>query len=313
MDEAGFRGAETEPRKHPVLRALRVAAAIAGGALLFYLAMRGVAWSEAWRVMREMRWPAFSLALTLVAISPFVRAWRWRELYEGSAPGFWLLMRAVAAGQTLNFVLPFRSGEVARVVMVEGRRLESAGTIAFEKLLDAAFFATLCVLLPFVWVVPQWLEAPRESVTIMALGYLTVVILLALVAPRISRLPRIVHIPPLNKVPLLAGTTLFLGLSGVLVNNWVLKALQIQVPFMAAVVLLVILQVGVAVPSTPGKLGVFQYLAVLGLSLFKVEHAPALAFGLVLHLLVFLPTAIMAGLFWLLGRSPAGRPLPTAN
>jgi uncharacterized membrane protein YbhN (UPF0104 family) len=275
-------------------------------ALLLYLAMRGVAFSDAWHTISELRWSYLHYAFGLTLVSPLVRAWRWKQLYDGESPGFWLLVRAVAVGQTLNFVVPFRSGEVARVLMVGGRKLDTAGTIAFEKLLDAAFFAALCLVLPFVWAVPKWLEGPRESVIIMAAVYIAVVAAFVLVIPRVSGFPRLVRVPRLRSIPLTITATLFLGISGVMVNNLVLRSLHIQAPFMAAVVLLVILQAGVAIPSTPGKLGVFQYLSVLGLSLFSVGNAPALAFGLVMHLLVFLPTAVMAALFLVFSRQKSG-------
>jgi len=270
--------------------------------LLLYLAMRGVAFSETWRIMSNLRWSSLYYALGLTLVSPVVRAWRWKKLYDGDAPGFWLLVRAIAVGQTLNFVVPFRSGDVARVIMVKGRRLDTAGTIAFEKLSDAAFFAALCLVLPFVWAVPTWLEGPRESVIVMAAVYIVVVAAFVLIIPRVSRFPKLVRIPRLRNILLVIAATLFLGLSGIMVNDFVLSSLHIDAPFMASVVLLVILQAGVAIPSTPGKLGVFQYLAVLGLSLFGVSHPPALAFGLVMHLLIFLPTAVMAALFFVFSK-----------
>lgn len=279
----------------------RMTVAILLAAILFYLASRGVSFADAWRVIRAMGWLDMGAAFALTVLSPVVRAWRWKELYPEGAPGFWLLFRAVVTGQTLNLAVPFRTGEVARVFIAGGRKLDAAGTIALEKLLDAGFFAALCLLLPFVWVIPKWLEKPRQSVIVMAAAF-AAVILFAVLIPRIWRFPRFVRVPPLARIPILAFTTVFLGMSGVAVNDLVLRSLRIPTPFVAAVVLLVILQAGVAVPSTPGKLGVFQYLAVLGLSLFGVGSAPALAFGLVLHLLVFLPPAAMAALFLLFSK-----------
>jgi hypothetical protein len=280
---------------------MRIVLAVLLAGVLLYLATRGVSFYAAWRVICEMDWPYLGAAFVLIVISPAVRAWRWQGLYEGGAPGFWPLFRAIVTGQTLNLTVPFRTGEVARVLIAGGRKLDAAGTVAIEKLLDAGFFASLCLLLPFVWVVPKWLEKPRESVIIMAAAF-AVVILLLMVVPRFSRFPRVLRMPPIARIPILVVTTVFLGMSGIVVNDLVLRSLRIQTPFMAAVVLLVILQAGVAVPSTPGKLGVFQYLAVLGLSMFDVGGAPALAFGLVLHLLIFLPPAAMTALFLTLGR-----------
>ena len=288
------------------LKWARVVLAVLLAGILLYLSLRGVQLAEAYRVLREMRWLYMGAAFALTVISPVLRAWRWKELYNGEAPPFRLLLRAIVTGQTLNLAVPFRTGEVARVFLAGGRKLDAAGTIALEKVLDVGFFAALCLTLPFVWVVPKWLERPRESVILMAVAFALVVALVMFI-PRITGFPHILRMPPLSRIPLLAVITLVLGLSGVAVNDLVLRSLRIPAPFMCSVVLLVILQAGIAVPSTPGKLGVFQYLSKLGLSLFGVGSAPALAFGLVLHLLVFLPTAAMAALFVLLSREKTPR------
>ncbi|MBI4454654.1 MAG: flippase-like domain-containing protein [Acidobacteria bacterium] len=277
---------------------LRVILAFLLGGVSLYFAMRGVAIDEAWKVMRELRWGYLTAAIGLVLISPLVRAWRWRELFGEEPPGLPPLVGAIAMGQTLNFLAPLRSGEVARVLMVGGRKLEVAGTIAVEKFLDIALFAAICLLLPLVWVLPGWLKGTQVSLMFMAVAYLAVVVTLTVVLPRTTRLPQIVRIPRIEKVPLLVGASILLWLSSVSVNYFVLRALQVQASFLAAVVVLVVLQAGVSVPSTPGKVGVFQYLAVLGLSLFGVAKARALAFGLTLHLIVFLPVALMAVIFW---------------
>jgi glycosyltransferase 2 family protein len=279
----------------------RIAVTLLGAGLL-YLAVRGVKFYDVWRVLRAIRWPYSAAGVLLVVVSPLVRAWRWRELYESEAPGFWVLVQAITAGQTLNFVIPFRTGDVARVFMAGGRKLDTAGTMVFEKLMDAGFFAALCLFLPFVWVVPGWLEGPRVSMIAGSTAFIAVIVIIVTILPRFWAMPKIVRAPSAKKMPILIATTLFLGISGVWVNDSILRALQIHVPLIASVVLLIILQVGVAVPSTPGKVGIFQYLAVSGLSLFGVENTQALAFGLVLHLLIFLPPALMAFFFFLRDR-----------
>jgi len=281
-----------------------ILATILGGGLL-YLAMRGVQLGETWEVLRTMEGIYLVLALVLVLISPVVRALRWRALFDEDVPSLAPLIGAIVTGQTLNFTIPFRSGEVARILMVGGRKLQTAGTIAVEKALDAVCFAGLCVMLPLIWAVPEWLEGPRLSVLGMAGIYLVVVVGLSII-PRINpKMFKIVQVPPIKKMPILLGSSLYLWVGSILTNYFVLCALQIQATFLAAIVLLVILQAGVAVPSSPGKVGVFQYLAVLGLALFGVAKSSALAFGLILHLLVFVPVAVMALIFWVKSENTA--------
>jgi uncharacterized membrane protein YbhN (UPF0104 family) len=107
-----------------------------------------------------------------------------------------------------------------------------------------------------------------------------------------------VSLPPLNRIPLLLALSFCIVTSNILVNYLILLALNIQASFLISLVLMVVFQVGLAVPSSPGKVGVFQYLSVVTLGLFGIEKAQGLAFGLVWHLLIFIPFALLAALFW---------------
>jgi hypothetical protein len=78
-----------------------------------------------------------------------------------------------------------------------------------------------------------------------------------------------------------------------LTNYFLLLALNIQTPFSAALFVLVVLQVGSAPPSAPGKLGVYHYLAVLALSVFAVERGVALAYGVLLYLVALLSKVVI--------------------
>jgi glycosyltransferase 2 family protein len=73
-------------------------------------------------------------------------------------------------------------------------------------------------------------------------------------------------------------------------TNWLVwKAMGQAWPLPAALLLLVVLQAGVAVPSSPGRIGVFQYLTILTLSLFAVAKAVALSYSVLLHLTTYAP------------------------
>jgi uncharacterized membrane protein YbhN (UPF0104 family) len=83
----------------------------------------------------------------------------------------------------------------------------------------------------------------------------------------------------------------------VLLNQLILWSLDIRVSPVAPIVILVVLQVGVRLPSSPGSIGVFHYLGVLALSLFGVDKSVALGYGVILHLVTFLPASLMGLLF----------------
>ena len=87
----------------------------------------------------------------------------------------------------------------------------------------------------------------------------------------------------------LVGWSVFTWSMAALTNYLTFLALGIEAPFLAALLLLAALHLGVAVPSSPGRIGVFHYICILSLSLFSVDRNLALSYGLVLHLIVFAP------------------------
>ena len=86
--------------------------------------------------------------------------------------------------------------------------------------------------------------------------------------------------------------------------NWLIAqttlwALGIHVSWVAAPLVLGVLQWGTDVPSAPGNIGVFHYLCLLALGIFGVEPSLAFTYGVILHLLIIvLPTLIGLGCLW---------------
>ena len=53
---------------------------------------------------------------------------------------------------------------------------------------------------------------------------------------------------------------------------------------------------GPLVPSSPGKVGVFQELCILALALFAVDKSIALTYGILLYLVAYGPPVILGAL-----------------
>jgi len=56
---------------------------------------------------------------------------------------------------------------------------------------------------------------------------------------------------------------------------------------------LLAVQAGNIPPSVPGKLGVFEYAVVLALSVFGVSKGMALSYGIMLHIVAYLPKIVL--------------------
>lgn len=72
----------------------------------------------------------------------------------------------------------------------------------------------------------------------------------------------------------------------------VLRACQLDLPWTASLMVLVVVNFGAAIPSSPGALGVAHFLAVLALSPWDVPPGQALTFAIMVHAVVF---SVMVG------------------
>ena len=88
----------------------------------------------------------------------------------------------------------------------------------------------------------------------------------------------------------LAFWLIIVWVSAILTNYLTMRALHMQLPWTASLLVLVILQVGIAIPSVPGRFGIYEYMCILALSVYNVDQATALTYGILLHSLVMIPT-----------------------
>ena len=191
------------------------------------------------------------------------------------------------------------------------------GSLVLEKVIDIITFGVAIFLMIMAVSLPAWVSEPSKTLLWLALiSTLGVVLLilwgdriLAWLTPFLKRLPtewgeRITGILERaltgfdsmrdwkRNFPIWLLSIFSLVLS-TLTNYVILQAIQIQAPFTAALFVLIVLQVGSAPPSAPGKLGVFHYLAVLALSAFSVEKDLALAYGVLLYVVALLPKVLI--------------------
>ena len=307
---------EQNQRRRKVLFWVQVLLGLALGLAALYLAAREVSFRELGLVLRSVSLPLLGLTLVSSLLSPVVKAIRWRWLFYPQRPALGLarLTSLLALGQAINMLLLGRWGELVRAYFT-GEEAETSksfvfGTIAAEKLLDMVVLAFLVVaLIPFV-ALPPWL-ADRVGYVVLA-ALIVSAIVVALLGGRDLWLRlaqtglRILPRPTADRwgarlaaaldglgalrnrraAVAIWGWTLAAWLVGALTNLLLLAAFGLEPSPRIALFLLVVLQVGVAVPSAPGKIGVFQFLCVLALSVFDVPASVAFAYGVVLYLIV---------------------------
>jgi uncharacterized protein (TIRG00374 family) len=261
---------------------------------------------------------AVSVLLTLALVTV-----RWRLLvgvHEGGS--HWrVLWDSVVLGQAVNILVPLRFGEGMRLVVTcrglglpPGRVVVAVG---LERVLDIAAFATAVLALLAAGWLPASVAAGAPAATALAAFIIVVILALFRFMPAISPWlgrragsgSRVSVWLEAQTVALQSGwsettgrrrlftaavLTAMILTSSAMTNLLVFRAFALTVPVTAALVLLVVLQVGTAIVSVPGNIGVFHYLTVITLAQWHVSAPVALATAIVLHAVSVGPKILLA-------------------
>jgi len=332
----------TNPEVEPAPRGRRrLLAGIVGSALAIALllwALRGVQIAEVIRRIRDADpWP-LAVAVVLASLTFPVRLVRWRLLLrdESGAPlKPWPLWHATAIGFMANNILPFRAGELVRVIAatrLSGARFTATmSSIAVERIFDGLSVVGLLALGLLTSNLPSGVVVGGVSLARAAqvAGLLSIVALFA--AGAVVALPetadRLVRrmLPPgrfterlialadgiRHGLASLRSPALLTGVAAWSIALWVLNAVALWVCFAAfdipvglggALVLQGILVIGISVQLTPGFIGQFEAAIVAALALYGISNDVASSYAIAYHGATFLPITLAGA--WSLARTP---------
>jgi glycosyltransferase 2 family protein len=321
--------------------ARRTLSAVLGGLLAIALmvwALRGVHFDEVVRHLRNARLAPLLAAVVIATLTFPIRLVRWRLLLrdtDGGPVPATPLWHAVAIGFMANNLLPFRAGELVRLVAASrltGARFSAVlSSIAVERIFDGlSVVALLSVSLlasnlpPDVGIGGVSLRHAAQGAGAMGAAALIAALLVVafpLAAERAVRrvLPagqfadRMVTmieglrhgLTVLRSPALLAGTifwSLVLWLTNGLAFYVGFKAFDIPVGYLGALLLQGILVFGIAVQLTPGFVGQFEAAIVAALALFRVPNDLASSYAIAFHVTTFVPIILLGA--WSLARTP---------
>ncbi len=270
-------------------------------------------WQRVWSALGRAQpgWVVAALATVLLTIA--ARVLRWQGLLLPQRFGVGKLLTALLAGQVVNYVILSQLGVFVRAAALgPGNRARALGTVVVEKLWDVMMLLGLVAALSLGLALPDWLVLPAR---LLALGSAVAIglILAALLLQRrfsqtVGRWSHVLGrwlsatldglegiIRPQTFVWGLLGSLVVWGLGAA--TAWcVLRAFGMPSGAAPVLLLLAALQAGVAVPSLPGSVGVFEGICIGVLALFGVGREEALATGLVLHVVIFAPPLLLGGL-----------------
>ena len=290
---------------------LRILIGVMLAILLGWLVGRGINWPELGSLIYQFPAGQMLLALGVFLLGIVLRAWRFHVLFVAERIGFIRLFLIQNAGHGLNNVSPVRvlSQPVQLVLLTRGSGISSGialATLTTEHLMDITVTASLLIL--GVVLMPELRGFSIQLTGAVVLGIVSLLIFFVIVRG-VEALPGTKRIPILGSALASVRTLrhspfrLFLSFLGTLghwsavgASGWIIaRGLEIDVGVAVVVVLFLgsVFFVS-AVPSLPGGAITFEAAVVYGLSLFDVETEPALAFALLMHIILFAPSTIIA-------------------
>ncbi len=300
-------------------------------------------WGEIAEALQGVSIPLVVVSSMVLYTEFIIRTLRWKVLLRPLAPHArtWRLFIATLIGMSLNVVLPFRAGDLARPWL--GARETGTGvlplvTIAvIERVFD--ILGLVSVLVIMVLILPADAQAHGELVWNLKLygtifgvaGLVGMTIFLALAAQERaarSHFARIVSIAPgpvATKFLVLfdgfvtglesvrspralveaALLSLLHWLNGAISIYVLFHAFGIDLPFAAACFTTVAIALTVALPQAPGFLGVFHVAIQTTLELWGQNAGPSQAFAIIFWAVSFVPVATTGAIaYWREGLSP---------
>lgn len=216
-------------------------------------------------------------------------------------------IRAVFAGLFANLIFPLRPGELLRSYLISNSENISIGrvlgSVGVERLIDLVIAtAALGIASLFVELDPRLRRAADILGIVSLVLVATIVILILYLEIKLGKKPELStgrhHLPgrlmgalvglhamgtaPSFYLAVLASIGIpacqVFGL-WCMMRSYGLEANGHPLSFMAALVVLLVINLGVSLPNAPANLGAYQFFCALGVKIFGVENDTATAFS----------------------------------
>lgn len=314
-----------QENEHFILKIL-IGCAISGLFLWFIYAH--IDWSETLNTLKNIHpWALFGISGLLVAFF-WIKAIRWGYILRPiTHKHAWQLFPVMMAGVMLNAAFSVIVGEILRAIML-GKQFQiskssTLATVFVERLFDVL---TLLIFLALAVVFTK-LEYPTvRLVVLFGVAFLTTLIVFLVAmwhAPSIKALDLITRWMPhrireiglkritlaieglasFTKPKLIANISFFSFLMWSVMcfaNFLAIRSVNIDVPFSAAVVIVVINAFAIALPSSPGYIGIFEFGYIVGLSAYGIDSSQSLAGAIVYHGIYLITVAVIGCPSWYL-------------
>jgi uncharacterized protein (TIRG00374 family) len=318
MDTKPLTGAAPAAPAGRSSRVLKVLIGVAISGVFLYATLRAVPFRKVVAALGHARPEWILLSLVAIGAAYFLKTCRWAvmlrslgapiKVRDAAVP----LMGAVA----FNNVLPFRAGDVIRIVAFQRYTRVPAsaqlGTLVLERLLDLFVLMSFLFAAVSFWRISVLDEALLSGLRLVALGVAAAIILF-IAAPRPiqlvvrwvdARFPQLARLGEAllrlsGAISTLSRPLLLARLVGISIVAWAAEggayfavghALGVATAPQAALLALCVGTLSTVIPSSPGYVGTFHYFTSRVVTEFGGGAVGAAAYAILIHALLWLST-----------------------
>jgi len=306
------------------LKLSRIFGIVLGVGLLAWVLTRADL-SEVGSALASARLMLLLPVLLVLLASYVVRTLRWRLLFPrethvrtGS------LFGALMVSYLLNNVLPARAGDFLRAYLLGEREAISKsatlGTIVIERTVDLSAALVLLLVAAIAYPLPEKLSSIGLAVGLICGAIIVTLIVLSLAgAARVTAVIRRVRFLPAKIRAAIEGPAdgFIGGISGLrsargwlkvlaataliwsveITGAWLVgQASGLPLPWSGALLVLLAIGIGTALPAAPGYVGTFEFFGMAALAIQGFPEEQALAFVLVFHAATFVEASCVGAI-----------------
>ena len=297
-----------------------------------YFAFQGIQFDKLFDALTRMNYGWLLFAVALWCVSYAGRVMRWQLLFAPQKMRLGKVFSALNIGYFLSNILPARLGDFIRAYLIGDMenvsKARALSTVVVERMSDGLTVVLLLALTAlFVPNIPT--EARQGAIGVAATGVVGIVFLLLLSFQKergMALLHRLASPFPFLQRPggwnaleslidgfaVLRSPRPIIGVALWAIYAWVMGGIVFWVvmfatglrdgagaplPAAAAFLVMTVTSLVVVIPSSPGYIGVFHYVAVLTLtSVYGVDKSAALSYAVVIHAVSYLWLTVL-GIF----------------
>jgi uncharacterized protein (TIRG00374 family) len=294
---------------------VRILVALVGvpiGLVFLWLAVRDADLHAVWETLRSASMVWVAAAVGAYGVFYALQSIRWRRIAATPAVGIPRFFEMNVSGVAVNNVLPGRIGDFLRARWLGlAARMPAGkafGTVVLDRVFDLLILVGLLVVGIAAVASSQWLVELAAAGVVLLLGFAALLLFSRTYIDRrgrdrrerglIRRLARDTVerlAEPFGREQLLAWFALSLAAWALWATAALLvaRSLDLDLSLADALFVTAVLNLGSAVPSSPGYVGTYEWLGVAALGLAGIDKEPALAFTILLHAAWYVPTTVV--------------------